>query len=225
MMIFFLFIPFAISAHDKFILVTVPKCGSHLIIHVLYEMLHKNDQRQLRSDYQDFLHELMIAERRGTYLSTHQPSSQEAIEFVKDHGYKVIFIIRDPRDQLVSLMYYNQQGYWPQLPISQLSQSEQIEELITGNCYGYQAYEDCFSNRLGWIDLGPEITYVTTFEKLIGIHGGGSDELQMQEIMNIGAHIGVSLLRKRCQKIAQAAYGKGVHVSKRNDRFMASQFF
>jgi len=204
-----LFLPSILLAHDKFILITTPKCGSHLIIHILNEMLHKVDQRQLRSDFPDFLEELMSAEQKHTYLSTHQPCDQEAVDFVKAHGYKIIFIIRDPRDQLVSLMYYNQKGYWPQLPMDHMSESEQIEELITGNQFGLRAYDECYGKRLGWADLGSEVTYVTTFEKLVGSRGGGSDAEQIQEILNIAAHLSIPISPKQCKRIAKKVYGQG----------------
>jgi len=201
--------PMLLLGHEKFILITTPKCGSHLIIHILNEILQKEDQRQLRSVFPDFLHELAIAEKNNTYLSTHQPCTPEAAEYVKSHGYKVIFILRDPRDQLVSLMHYNQRGYWPQLPMNHLSHSEQITELITGNRFGFHCYEESFVDRLGWKDLGPDITYVTTFEKLIGYRGGGSDTQQKQEILNIAEHIGITLSPQDCERIAKRAYGKG----------------
>ncbi len=197
-----------LPAHDKFVLVTVPKCGSHLIIHMLNEMLQKDDQRQLNTDFDVFLKEFNIAERKGTYLSTHQLCTPEAVDLIRERGYKVIFVIRDPRDQLVSLMYFNQNGYWPHLPMNDFTVEEKITELITGEHFGFYCYEESYARRIGWIDLGPDITYVTTFEKLIGRRGGGSDELQIQELMNIAGHIGVPLNRKKCKMIAKKAFGK-----------------
>ncbi len=208
LLILFLCFTSLLSAHDKFVLVTVPKCGSHLIVHMLNEMLEKDDQRHLNSDFEGFLKEFFIAEGKGTYVSTHQLCIPKAVDLIRKNGYKVIFVIRDPRDQLVSLMYFNQNGYWPQLPINDFTVEDRITELITGERFGFQCYEESFIPRLGWIDLGPDITYVTTFEKLVGRRGGGSDELQMQELMNIASHIGVSLNVKKCKIIAKKAFGK-----------------
>jgi len=49
--------------------------------------------------------------------------------------------------------------------------------------------------------------YTTTFEKLVGQRGGGDNEVQLQEIINIANHIGQKIDENEAMLIVSKLYG------------------
>ena len=58
---------------------------------------------------------------------------------------------------------------------------------------------------LPWKD--EPFVYTTTFEKLVGPQGGGSREVQLNEIKNIARHIGVTITEQDAKRVADELFG------------------
>ncbi len=99
-------------------------------------------------------------------------------DFFQTRGYKVIFLLRDPRDHLLSVLFYILNVGWQyeqlrtDFPFGQLSIDEQIEEMITGQRYGICVPKEFIWNRLPWMNLQSPPSFTAYFENLVGIKGG-----------------------------------------------------
>ena len=99
-----------LNALSKTVLISIPKCGTHLLIKCLERLSgakfdftghHLNAQgldnrlRQLRSD---------------RFLVAHLPFSQSSLQKILKYNARALFIYRDPRDQLISFSHYIMQN-------------------------------------------------------------------------------------------------------------------
>ena len=80
-----------------------------------------------------------------------------------------------PRDQLISIMHWLRGGNWPWVPASKIKDEKaQIFELITGNTFGRPCYPRCFGCYYDLaMQFSSDVLYVTHFESLVGLEGGG----------------------------------------------------
>jgi len=136
----------------------------------------------------------------------HIPYDSKWVELIHKNGWRPLFIYRDPRDQTVSKAHWIRKAerrFYPKA-IIECSLEKTIEYLIR-NDLGVLTTQGFYEKYMGWKDC-PAV-YTTTFEKLIGSKGGGSDEIQMQEIYNIIEHIGLSCSPEQVRSVIENAFG------------------
>lgn len=203
-------------SYDRFYVVSIPKCGTNL----LAKCVHQITKRFFNQvDYNDHIIVNPVTCKFGgtRVLVTHFICDKRNIEFFKKFDAKGIFIYRDPRDQIISFAYFIQKiDRWPHL--KKLSMSELIMKLITdiSMLYGPKGFVNSIWLELKGVDsyyllyldwrLIDEV-YATTFEKLVGKQGGGSDELQFLEIKNIALHLGYNLSNDEIKEIQSKLFG------------------
>lgn len=196
-------------------LASIPKCGTHLVKKCIALINHGNFNYPVRTFFnaceQDF--------KRGSHVLSHAPYNSALGELIIEHNYKGIFMIRDPRDQVVSFIHFAQDS----MKIWETLRSMPFEAAVTSwitdtklikakgrfsdpimDSFGNIA--DFYNHYLPWIDH-PNF-YTVRFENLIGAQGGGNDELQRQEIQNIAAHLSIELTDERLNKTVQELFGK-----------------
>lgn len=225
MMIFrcmFLFLLMIVSCvraevYENVIVTSIPKCGTNLIIKCINEITKKG--------YYTNANNFLILDPYGytgtvydEFCVTHAIASQENIAIVENKGFRGIFIYRDPRDQIVSLAYYikNLNSEWPNL--TDLTIDHLIEELIVNipiikntNLWSmdelnmFKGIDTFYYSYLDW--LHHPLIYSTTFEKLVGVRGGGSQEEQLKEINNIANHLGYTLSYQELLQISDSLFG------------------
>lgn len=193
----------------KFVVFTPPKCGTHLVCNVLGYMLGSAPLITDKLETPENTFELVEnANKNNQFLVSHSFTS-EMLDGLILRGYKIIFILRDPRDQLISMMYWMKKGYWNEFTVSKISDiNEQIEELITGERLGWRCYEDCIGYRLAMVQaLKPEDVFITSFERLVGPKGGGLHDVQIDEIINISRFLDVKISYELAEDIALHSFG------------------
>lgn len=201
-------------AHSRFIVVTPEKTGTHLLTKLLSRLVKKEVHNCWKYEINeaDLTQLLDTAEQNNAYLHMHALPTNEIIQTLKNEKYKVVFLMRDPRDVVISLLYYIEKG-WSlgpcsiERPYGQLSLEDKIDELITGNRYGLSAVHSIIIRRLPWMDQKSNFVYTAHFEQLVGAEGGGSYEAQLIEIWKIARHIGVSLDKTSLKEAAQNLWG------------------
>lgn len=162
------------------------------------------------------------------YMLSHLVWDKAYEDILSKKQFKVILIIRDPRDQLVSRTFYmlKHTNLFP--GIAHLSFDQLLLGLIGADTQPEQLFPDLLNSHLSYQQkpLSKAIShikkfyepflpwqksvlcYTTTFEKLVGKRGGGSDELQRKEIENIAAHLGIMLDVPEIDSVAQAIFGR-----------------
>ncbi|MDP1836169.1 MAG: sulfotransferase domain-containing protein [Chlamydiales bacterium] len=182
---------------DKIIVVVSPqKTGTHLITKALSILLNKKVIHWWSDDLPDqkLRDMLMTCKDGNVFLHTHAYPLPHILKLLEEVDAKVIFLMRDPRDQIVSLMYWVKEKNWPGGPdpliraTQHYSQDELLYELITGENFGVSYTKTLIGCRLPWMDQ--PFVYTTYFEKLVGEKGGGDFDSQCQELKVIMSFLG-----------------------------------
>jgi len=152
---------FATKLSDTVLLVTIPKCGTHLLIKTIKLMTKKmvyylGDMGMPRILTKAGLQQSL--KNNKPYVHGHLPASKNNMDLTAHHKLKVIFIYRDPRDQVVSLKYHNQ-GNAP--PFGH--RGRDLDKMIP-------RVTSFFSEFLQW--QNHPCVYTTKFESLVGSKGG-----------------------------------------------------
>lgn len=197
----------------KFAVLTIPKSGTHLITRCVKKITNQSSVGEMRhhSD-DDWIEQLEYYWDNDTHYGMHRFFSEELAEKLFDHNFKVIFMIRDPRDQTVSVLNWLLEGKWPNTldPImftDTLSNEEKLHEVITGERFGFSTLTRYVSSHLGWMFYSHPNIHVVRFEDLVGSKGGGDDEKQLETILNIAKHIDVPLSQEQAISIAKKLFG------------------
>lgn len=201
--------------HDPFVVITPQKTGTHLLMPIVRNMIG-NEWCFVPGDTfnpRRFRNLLRKSENNNNIiLNLHCEPKPHIINILKKNNYKVLFMWRDPRDQVLSMLFRVRWGrvYGPlnmSAEFGQLSFEEQLHEVITGERFGFSVTRDMMINRIPWLYQDQDFVYVSHFENLIGEEGGGNRELQLQEMRNIANHLNVKLSDKEIAKCSEGVYG------------------
>ena len=199
-------------------LISVPKCGTNLVKKLILMLRKDKKYIEPKTVYlldDDIMHTFMTSD---VLIVSHVLYCPHNISFLLDKNIKIIFMYRDPRDQIVSTAFWLQKNAlsWPlygRRPLEEI-----IDELIVGggpiwqsvfheqepwnSLHGIQSFYDLF---LPW-RFHPNV-YTTTFEKLVGPKGGGTKEEQLYEIQAIAHHLGIEISRKEAERFTKRLFG------------------
>jgi sulfotransferase 6B1 len=217
--IFFSVYEFSITAeerkHSRFIVITPQKTGTHLLLPIIKNMLGKKWKFIPGENFNPKRLERLLteAEDENIFLQIHSEPKKHVINTLKRNKYKVIYMWRDPRDQVLSMLFRVIWGriYGPLNMTSafgQLSFDEQLHEVITGERFGFSVTRDMMVNRIPWLHQDSNFVYVVHFENLIGQEGGGSRSLQLKEISNIAKHLNVKLNEEEIGNCTEGVFGE-----------------
>lgn len=207
------------NGEDYFpMLISIPKCGTNLVKKLITTL--RNDRKIIEPAGIYFLdnHSMHTFMTNNVFLASHALYCPFNVSYLTDKNIRIVFIYRDPRDQIVSTAFWLKKNYraWPlygKRPLEEI-----IDELIIG---GGPVWESVFSDALTWrslhgIDSFYELflpwrfhpnVYVTTFEKLVGPKGGGAREEQLHEIQAIAYHLGIELSEKDAKRVTEKLFG------------------
>jgi hypothetical protein len=152
---------------------------------------------------------------------SHWPYTNESARIFKRYGYANFFMIRDPRDQLVSMAFMvhkNTDG--KAVPFEKA-----LIDLIDGRQKHYipWAVEIQAAHPVMW-ELGiagfynlympwmkAQNFYTVKFENLVGAAGGGSNQAQINEMTHIASHLGLKLSPEKISSVINSLFG-GTHT-------------
>lgn len=212
---------------------SVPKAGTHLVASLLknfprmmfsgrHSSLAEWAQPGTRPDVAGNVPEVdwMRLERalnrinRGHYMTAHFPAVPELTQLLQRLGYRTIFMIRDPRDVVISNAFYItrlKRHFLNQRFNDMTSLDERILACITGlpatdESPGLISIGQRVTNYVGW--KADPSTHLSRFEDLVGASGGGSDETQRREIESIANHIDRKLSPGDVDRIARKTWSQ-----------------
>jgi Sulfotransferase domain len=228
--------------------ITIPKAGGHLLYRCIHLLTKKQsnfsriiNQRIVNWDYSpsNFTKrpELIVPSleilNNATNLQTdeftisHLSYRKEYDTLLLNKKIKKIFIIRDPRDQIVSRAFYIQKlpGLYPGLQhltleqlitglIGSITEPQDFDTLLTAHmAYYNKPQQSSFSNisayyakYIPWMSTSD--CYVTRFEYLVGPKGGGSYMRQIREIKNIAKHLNMVLTDQDIEHVTKNIFGQ-----------------
>ena len=210
-LLFFVFaVLSSLQAHEDFIICSPPKCGTHLISRAMELITHEKPTHYLAElgGFDNSLRLVDQAKQNHSFVVAHNLTTP-VLKTLVAKGYKIIFILRDPRDQLVSMLHWFKVGQWNWLAAAHVQdQNAQITELITGGQFGWRCYEGCIGGRLARLKhLDKSKVMITYFENLVGKEGGRSSKKQRQELKKLAGFIGLELSEEQVSSIVPSIFG------------------
>jgi sulfotransferase 6B1 len=206
---------------------SIPKAGSHLLIAELERlggidrsMLHVETRSvnrlgrgrehiaEVEVDIDRFDRQARTV-RNSQYFTAHLPWSDELSQYLADHGFRTIYLMRDPRAILVSNCHYIM-GLRRHHLHSFLSGLPDDEARYRALLLGKDDLPQIPSMRLrleaygGWT-ADPSVLTIR-FEDLIGAQGGGSVESKEQALRAVANHVGLD--SNRIADLAQSRAGR-----------------
>ncbi|MFQ5724093.1 MAG: sulfotransferase domain-containing protein [Terriglobia bacterium] len=154
----------------------------------------------------------------GEFAVGHIPYSEEFAALLDRFKLRMVFILRDPRDVVVSLVHHTLtdasnrlHGYFKQT-------LNGLDECLLAGIAGVKANQTrdgmwlaSIGQQLEWVKpwLTAPVSHTTRFERLVGPQGGGSAKAQREEIARIAGHLGLSLTPAQIDEVASRLFGQG----------------
>lgn len=195
--------------HAPFVVYSLPKCGTHLLIKTLRLLLEEEPcWYHVRSEQHSCPRAVLIARSWGQYPLAHE-WRRGGLEEVVRSGYKVILHVRDPRDQMVSFHHWWKRGNGCDVPMNKMKDPEkQFTEMITGERFGRAPPEQslCAYEIVSSLPAGS--WHLSRFEDLVGEKGGGNRETQIRAISDLALFLGIEKTREEIEFIADHLFGR-----------------
>lgn len=185
----------------KVLSVSIPKSGTHLLERAL--CLHPRLYRRIlptvkASNLKRWvdLDHLLGALRPGQVVVAHLPYEAGYPEIISSRAASALFLIRDPRDVIVSEAHYVART--PSHPAHDIfarqpTFKDALLLIIRGDKeHRWLSFGEKLRRYDGWLDSG---ALVVRFEHLIGSAGGGDDSMQLATLRGIFEHIGLPVDR------------------------------
>ena len=196
----------------RILCVTIPKSGTHLLERVL--CLHPRLYRKIvptlgeprvlrRGGFAAVLDSLRAGQIAVGHLS-YRPDRPRSIE---ERGVRCIFLVRDPRDMVVSRAFYVVAD--PKHPLREQflrepDPAKRVRSAIAGDG-GWPSIDKRLRDFAGWLDSG---ALVVRFEDLVGPAGGGDSARQEATLRRIFAHVGVPTSDTQLARIQRRAFSE-----------------
>ena len=201
------------------VLVTAqPKNGTHLIMETLglipgmkpsplTDIVWSREKREASL-------QKLYSIRKGEFAKAHLIYNSAVEKPVKENNIRVFNMIRDPRDNLVSHVFYLKKNTRHRLHPYIMSLEDDSARLMA-MIKGFQFHngkktlntnpaKTPLMNWLNWFNCKNCLTI--TFENLVGEKGGGSKVLQQEEIKKILQHLDVTINEDLVTNIAENCY-------------------
>jgi hypothetical protein len=204
----------------RVLVTSMPKAGTHLLASLL-----KNMPGMMFSGHHHALHEFerddapraterndewrvdwnrvertLRSVNKGQYMTAHFPAEPHLVSLLKDLDYKVIVVMRDPRDTAVSSAFYlsslERHFLYERFQNEFTTPAERLLATITGfpprNGYrGLGSIGKRIDRAMEWFAVPGVLE--CRFENLIGSRGGGSDAAQSAATAAVATHLGLEL--------------------------------
>lgn len=191
---------------------SIPKAGTNLLETCLnrFPLLRNAGYSTLRG--WQFIDDVTLKKirniKRGQFFSAHLPAHAPLLSLMKNEDIKVLLMIRDPRDIVVSHFKYvtsidtthRTHKYFASLP----DDDSRLMATICGVEGLVSPIDEVLSKFEEWLDR--ENVLVVRFEDLIGSQGGGNNSKQLQVVNSIARHLGIKLDDKHTQEISENVY-------------------
>lgn len=205
---------------EKYIFITIPKSGSHLIDHLVVKFAKENQvispnidesfgkDRSFYPPHNPNTYETLCEKSIGISIHSHMNFGYLLRRFSEEHPeYKKIMIIRDPRDVCISTIHYVK---WVlDIMYPQKTFEERLQMMIKNEGIFERwalSMESNLEELLNWYFC--EDVNIFTFEEMIGEKGGGSSQLQKESIKRVASNLNYALSDEELATIMNNLWGK-----------------
>lgn len=185
------------KTNEKIFITSIPKCGSNMLAKLMElsidRFLVKINGYKIE---QEIIQSILPNQPQKNMFISHSYCTDNLSSYLLRNDYKVLFILRDPRDQVVSNVFHACKLFPSSFYLNNFDSI--LSGFIKDVAWRYNFFLD-------WKTF-PNV-YVTYFEKLVGSKGGGLDEEQYSEIMRILGHCGIDLSTVEIQTLQEQLFG------------------
>ncbi len=191
---------------------SIPKAGTHLVERAL--VLHPRLYRKMLPKVTDEnlerlggLEALLASLKPGEFLLAHLYHSPEREKILQRMGIPTVFVVRDPRDIVVSDTFFILR--WKEHPLhdffrQQKTLKDQLRLAILGYPpLNYPSIEEKLRRFSGWLQGN---ALVVRFEHLVGPQGGGDPETQVRTLRDLFEYLGISVSHALLESIARRMF-------------------
>lgn len=174
--------------------VCIPKAGTHLLERILclHPCLSRKPCRTIRSRWFSKERTLRIigSIRPGQIALAHLPFHEDVLRTAREHGTKILFLVRDPRDVVLSMVHFIER--WPRHPRHARLQEEQTRRdryllTIRGDpSADLRSIGDIYREYEPWL-LEADLTI--RFEDLLDQRGAVRTTVVSQVFHAVGIHL------------------------------------
>jgi len=198
----------------KILCISVPKAGTHLLERVLclHPHLYRPFVRTLNPDnisQYGGLTALFQRQRAGQILVSHLYFSEESRNLIARNGVKCLFLIRDPRDILVSNVFYIEKIHNHHLhgPLSkQPTFKEKLRFLIEGDsACGVPPFCEILEYFTGWLNTD---CMTVRFEDLVQAFSETQKQTQLTTLKGIYHYLGINTSENWFSELSQRMISK-----------------
>ena len=197
----------------KVVLNSLPKSGTHLLESLFFQLPlmrhcgHKTLRIETQSPIKPKL-QLISSLKKGQFMLAHMQFHKSIIRTANDNEVKIVCLIRDPRDVLMSHL-----NYIENMDVTQKSHNfialynsriDKLNAMIEGKKGVLEPFPVVLDKFHLWINQ-PEILCVK-FEHLIGPNGGGDKQDQINTVKKICDFISIEMKASELEKICKNIY-------------------
>lgn len=215
----------------KIFCVSIPKAGTHLIERVL--CLHPKLYRAIiptlnPSNLARFggLQKIVSGSRSGQVLMTHlyYSAANADIIIIKKYGFKCLLMVRDPRDIIISTIFYvdrNEKHHLYKALSKRKNLKEKMQLWINGSDIDHIPPYNQYLNRFtGWFD---EECLVVRFEELV--KKVNVDNSPFHTVKSIYSYLGMYIELEQAQKISKEMVSANSPTFRRGKSEQWKEFF
>lgn len=222
------------GAGQRIFINSLPKAGTHLLmtaldafpgvrfsgVHFMKRRLVLDrsgiPERSSEVDWDAARRVLDRAAKDGQYVTAHVWGHEELLEILEELGYASLFVIRDPRDIVISTAAYiaRLRRHMHHRRFVAEYESDAARYLAIINGYpasprgpGRLSLAEKLEGFAPWLNAPGALT--CRFEDLIGERGGGSAQDQLRAVTEVGDRIGVPVNAAEAARIADEAWSAG----------------
>lgn len=192
--------------------VSVPKTGTHLLERAvcLHPAFYRRVMRTLHGatpDKYGGMDRILDTTRSGQVLVAHMAPKAPLLEGLKRNQFKSIFITRDPRAMMLSMIDFildRPRDRHYELFRSAPNLKERIRIALLGNEeQQLRSLQSIYQKYAGWLDSD---ALIIRFEALVGQQGGGSQNAQQETVQKVFQHLEFELSDAELEEIANKAF-------------------
>jgi hypothetical protein len=198
----------------RILLNSIPKSGTHLLERALERMpgIRNAGRRTIHcwDTVDPRVIRILAGIRPGAFLNGHLTALPEVLSTVGKENIKVLVMIRDPRDVVVSYARYLEQIDLTH-PASEYicslqSDGERIDAIIDGVKNLIPSIQELLSRFLAWLSVSN--VQICKFEDLVGPRAGGGKIRQEDTIRSIANYLGINVEEKKVMQIVESLYSQ-----------------
>ncbi len=189
------------------IVVTIPKSGTHLLSRALQHLTH---WEALWGKHVDTVSPLELDSiKADQFYILHAQCTSYNYDLIKHREFKVILLVRDPRDVLLSWAHWLKESPDNKKFYEHISLHSLIAALIENYRLSHltsQTIVEFFEQYLCWLSY-PK-AHIARFENLVGPLGGGSAENQKTELQQIAAFLELDVTTASIVQCCTTLFGR-----------------